>query len=450
MSTPTELWKKWQGRVVDGKFPLRQWLGSSDHSTVFLTERAGREPQKAVVKLIPAVNLGLENLDEAAQLSRWAGAARLPRPHLIRLFEYGRCQIGDTRLLYVVMEYAEENLAEILPLRPLAPAEAAEMLRPAAEALAALHQAGFVHGHIKPSNIMAVDNQLKISVDALRKTGERGDTVAPSAYDAPEIVTAGQSPASDIWSLGITLLAVLTQSEPKLNAGDRGLVAVPETIPQPFREIARQCLQVDPQRRCTARDILSQLQTQALQTPAPAGAKVPKAHTPQERPKRWIVVPVVVAALFLAAWVGSRFMVHQPTVPAAETRPANPQSPSGVPAAQPAAHFSGKEKPAQKGPARGSVLQQVLPDVSRSAQNTITGRFRVSVQVEVDPSGNVVQAKLVSPGPSVYFANHALAAARRWTFNPPQVDGHPAASEWNLRFQFSRTNIQVFPAETKP
>jgi TonB family protein len=96
------------------------------------------------------------------------------------------------------------------------------------------------------------------------------------------------------------------------------------------------------------------------------------------------------------------------------------------------------------------VLQQVLPDVSRGAQNTIEGHVRVSVQVYVDASGNVSQAKLVSPGPSKYFANHALAAANRWKFTPPQRDGQAAASEWVLRFQFARAGTQVFPAETKP
>lgn len=155
-----------------GKFRLGRWLGSSDHSAVFFTELTEKPTQKpaAAVKLISA-----ENLDEVAQLSRWASAARLSHPHLLRLFEYGRCQIDDTRLLYVVMEYAEENLAEVLPLRPLSASEAADMLRPTAEALAYLHQAGFAHSRIKPSNIMAVDNRLKISADGLQKTGERGD-----------------------------------------------------------------------------------------------------------------------------------------------------------------------------------------------------------------------------------------------------------------------------------
>jgi TonB family protein len=443
MSTPTTLWKKWEGRVVEGKFPLRQWLGSSDHSAVFLTERTGKGWAKAAIKLIRA-----GDLDQAVQFSRWAGAARLSRPHLVRLMEWGHCQIDDTRLLYVVMEYAEENLSEILPLRPLSANEASEMLRPAAEALASLHQSDLVHGRIKPSNILAIGNQVKISSDSLCKIGERGDAHVPSAYDAPEVAATGPSPAADIWSLGMTLVAVLTQNEPKLMSG--GLVpgSVPETLPQPLREIARKCLRADPLQRGTATEIVSQLTPQVRQVQAPRGAERLAADVPPARRKRWIVLSIVVAAFVLVALLVFKSIGHQPAVPAAETRPAT--EPAETPAAQSPAPFSGDNKPAQKGTVRGSVLEQVMPDVSRSAQNTITGRFRVSVQVEVDAAGNVSQAKLVSSGPSAYFANHTLAAARQWKFNPPQIDGRAATSEWTLRFQFSRANIQVFPTEVKP
>jgi TonB family protein len=75
---------------------------------------------------------------------------------------------------------------------------------------------------------------------------------------------------------------------------------------------------------------------------------------------------------------------------------------------------------------------------------------KVSVEVSVDASGNVSQAKLVSPGPSKFFANRALAAANRWKFTPPQIDGRAVASEWVLHFQFGRAGIQVVPQETKP
>jgi TonB family protein len=445
MSTPTELWKNWEGRLVDGKFPLRQWLGSSDHSAVFRTEQSGAGSQKAVIKLIRA-----ESSDEDPQLSRWASAARLSHLHLIRLFECGRGAIDGTRFLYIVMEYAEENLAEILPLRPLAAAEAYEMLRPTAGTLAYLHHAGLAHGRIRPSNIMAVDNQLKISAEGLGKIGEHAGLRAPSAYDAPELASSGPSPAADIWSLGTTLVAVMTQTEPKFDNVDQGRVAVPDTIPQPFREIALHCLQVDPQRRCTVADILSQLDTPRLPVKAPVDAKVGRRHVTQLHLKPWMILPIVVAALFLIAWVGSKFMAHQPAVPAAETRPASTPPATDTPAAQSPAPFSENKTSARKGIVRGSALQQVLPEVSRNAQNTIEGHVRVSVQVSVDASGDVSQAKFVSAGPSKYFADRALAAARRWKFTPPQLDGQAVASEWILRFQFGRTNTEVFPTEIKP
>jgi TonB family protein len=173
-------------------------------------------------------------------------------------------------------------------------------------------------------------------------------------------------------------------------------------------------------------------------------------YPPQARSKRWIAIPIVIAALLLATWVGSRLMVHQPPAPAADARPA--EVPAQAPAAQSPAPFSAKGKLATNGAGRGGgVLQQVMPDVSRGALNTIQrGRLKVSVQVEVDSSGNVSQAKLISPGPSAYFASRSLAAARQWKFTPPQVNGQAAASVWTLRFQFRRTATEVFPAETEP
>jgi TonB family protein len=447
MSTATEQWKKWEGRIVDGRFPLRQWLGESDHSAVFLTERGGKDAQRAAIKLIPLENSARENAGSEV-LRLWAEAAKLSHPNLLRIFEFGRSQIDETQFLYVVMEYADENLAEILPLRPLTPAEATEMLRPAAEALDAIHHAGFTHGRIKPSNIMAVDNKLKIAVDALSKNGDGAPTRASSLYDAPEVKTTGTSPAADIWSLGVTLVAVLTQHEPKLNAGGAATVTVPEAIPQPLREIALQSLQADPHRRASAADILSRLRAPAQQLRTARKIEAIAEDAPRVHSNRWVVFAVVAAAVLLLVFLVAKFTGHQPAVPAEESAAAT--SPAVVPQTQSPAPFSENKKSPQKGAVRGSVLQQVMPDVSRSAQNTITGRVKVGVQVSVDSSGSVIQAKLISPGPSKYFANKALAAARRWKFNPPQVDGEAVASEWVLRFQFGRASTQVFPTETKP
>ena len=44
-------WQQWEGRVINGRFPLRLYLGGSEHSAVYLTEING---SKAVIKLIPS------------------------------------------------------------------------------------------------------------------------------------------------------------------------------------------------------------------------------------------------------------------------------------------------------------------------------------------------------------------------------------------------------------
>jgi TonB family protein len=216
---------------------------------------------------------------------------------------------------------------------------------------------------------------------------------------------------------------------------------VPNTIPQPLREIARQCLQVDPQSRCTVHDIIRRLRALT----ADGAERVAEAQRPRRSPSAWILAAVVLVALLMGAWLSIKVLVNRSEGPAAETESRTPPTPAGVPDKQSPAPFS-----KAGGLTPGSVLQQVMPEVSRNAQNTITGRLKVTVQVAVDVSGNVSEAKFVSHGPSQYFANKALAAAERWKFNPPQVNGGASASEWMLRFQFSRTSIQVFPAEVKP
>src|ERR1022692_4775562 len=102
-----EAWKQWEGQVVNGEFPLRQYLGGSDHSAVFLTGRGEHEPQQLAIKLILA---NAENPE--LQLSWGEVAAKLSHPHLLRLLQRGRCPVDGTKLFYAVMEYAEESLAQ--------------------------------------------------------------------------------------------------------------------------------------------------------------------------------------------------------------------------------------------------------------------------------------------------------------------------------------------------
>ena len=92
---------------------------------------------------------------------------------------------------------------------------------------------------------------------------------------------------------------------------------------------------------------------------------------------------------------------------------------------------------------KGSVVRQVLPEVPAKILQTVQGHVNAAIRVDVDPQGNVVLAKIDSQGPSRYFANQALQAAQKWKFAPAQRDGHPAASEWLLQFQFDDSQATV-------
>ena len=439
MAISSDVWKRWEGRVVDGKFPLQKWIGGSEQGATFLTERNAK---RAAIKLIIAGTSPLTKNEQEAQLSRWAETAKLSHPHVIQLFECGRGRLDDLRVLYVVMEYADENLGQILPQRSLSSAEVDQMLPPTVEALSFLHQSGFVHGDIKPANVMAVDDQLKISADSLRKPGERNKRAA-TAYDAPEGSATGDSPATDIWSLGAMLVAVFTQHEPDLKVGRSGQTVVPGSIPEPYQRIAKRALCLEPQQRGSLDDVLSDLNIKHAALPKPIDQPRP------DKSPRWWLVPVIAAVLLLAVIVIRKWTAQPPPAPpVSESRPAE-VAPVPTTAPAPMAPSSDPKKSTQTDQDRGKVLQQVMPDVSVGAQNTITGRVKVSIQVSVDTAGNVSQAKFVSAGPSKYFANQALSAARRWRFSPPKTGGVPSTSEWLLRFEFGRKSTQVFPAEVK-
>ncbi len=439
MKSATEHWKQWEGQLADGKFPLRRWLASSDHSAVFLTGGGGPNAPQTVIKLIP------EDQEASARTSLWADAGKLSHPHLIRLLGHGRCTIDGTPVLYVVMEYAEENLAEIIPVRALSADEALEMLRPTAEALAFLHRYGFVHSRIKPANILAVGDNLKLSSDGLCRPGKVQDAKLSTPYDAPEVATSGFTPASDIWSLGTSLVSVLTQSEPKNKRTDKELDAVLQRVPNQLRRIVQQCLQNDPTKRPSAASILQELSGQPIRSDA-ANADL-AAPVRQRHLGRQIVIPIiVVAAVLIAILIARRSTTYPPSSPVSQNQPQNSQpgtytSPSTEPTSKPSAH---------PGVVPGSVLNRVMPDVSPEARHTITGHIKINVELNVDDSGNVSSARLKTSGPSKYFSSRALAAARQWKFTPAQVNGAHVPSEWLLRFQFARPAVQVSPTELKP
>ena len=522
-----DFWKRCEGRMIEGKYQLQQFLGGTSNSGVFLTGRSGAPAEKAAIKFILA-HPGTAKL----HLSQWARAARLSHPNLLQLLDSGRCGLDGRDLLYVVVEYAEENLSQILPERALTAEETREMVVPVMEALSYLHGQGLAHGHLKPSNVHAIGEQIKLSVDSVTRLGELhlGGRGADS-YGAPELLSSPVTGASDVWSFGITLVEALTQHAPDVPAAQHADPEVPPALPQPFLDIARHALKRDPARRWTPADIAAHLKPgHAVQTEAPSVTAVsaaPEKATPAKlsplevplSPERGIpvaklpavpargtspqpkpgaparktvqlpnyVVPLLAAIFVVAAIVVlPKFLRHQQETPS----PAAPSAVQASPETKSTDHARNQPRPAPQlavkdsarpalekappasaapatlrteiapvaqpaklssdSPARGEVLDRVLPEAPDKALNTIHGVVRVSVRVHVDAAGNVSQAELEAPGPSRYFADLALKAAGKWVFGSPELDGKSVPSEWLIRFEYTQSGVVATPQQTAP
>ena len=397
-------WKQWEGQSLDSMFPLERCLGGSDQSAVFETQSQGGPAAVKVVLGTPAeIKSLLRCREQAAGLSHQA---------LIPILRAGETALGDRRCAYFVMERADENLAEVLAERSLTPDETRDMLFPVLGALQYLKENGFAHGRLKPANIMAFGDQLKISSDSLVQGGDS---------------------AADCSAIG-TLLE-------QVPGGGRNA-----RLPEPFAEIAKNCLTPDPAARWDVARIEAHLRgDRALVAPA------------NSRAGRWSWAAAATAGILslIALWPSAD---NKSNKDADVPRPPDNAAPAFVPpdikppaeATKKAARAPKQLKPSAakeqapakppvtQRPATGDGITRVLPAIPQGALNTITGTVRINVRVRVDSAGSVTQTTLESPRASKYFADRVLVAAGAWKF--------PAAGapqDWVLQFDLTREGMRV-------
>jgi TonB family protein len=549
----SDVWKKWEGQVVDHKYQLQRYLGTTDHSLVFLAEFHDPEPRQAAVKFISAE---FGNKDE--QIAAWKDASNLSHPNLIQIYGAGLCQIEEMSLLYVATEYAEENLAQVLPQRALMAEEASQVLNTVVDVLVYLHGMNLVHGHIKPSNILANGEVLKVSSDTIFPGGAvREMRRERSAYDAPELPAAASTPAADVWSLGVTLVEALSQQHAVMPFNEQADPIIPAAVREPYLEISRHALKREPRLRWTSARIAERLNptaTAARSVAAGAGASVrsavasasasasasaagttmaaviaaaappvmPPTQIPLSRepaiplaeqppittvrprvpsglardrvePQRETlvlpnyVIPLFAGALVVIALILIPFVLRHRVTPqvknVAPSATSNATNPVSLPAAQASTSASNTQPavPASTPPAdttppvtpsptpvrskdagnsaskassisasNGEVLDQATPEASAKALATIHGTVRVGVKVHVDAAGNVSDAELDNAGPSRYFADLSLKAAKQWVFTPPEADGRSVPSDWKIHFRYTQSGVQMSSEQVAP
>lgn len=197
-------------------YELLKCLGGGPLTAVYLA-RDCRQDRICALKLLRAAWQEQPTAIKLLQREARAGLA-VRHPQLVRIL--------DTHVTrppyYLVLELlAGESLRRRLrrDFRLEVPT-ALWIVRQVAEALAALHRAGFIHGDVKPDNIHLVDDGTAKLVDLgfAHRPGEnanllgRGYVLGTLDYLAPELCTgdAEADQSADLFSLGVTLFEMLT------------------------------------------------------------------------------------------------------------------------------------------------------------------------------------------------------------------------------------------------
>jgi len=122
------------------------------------------------------------------QVGLWKRAAHLTHPNLLAIFDAAAAAWMTCHSIYVVMEFAEETSAKSCRNAPSRRMKCAMFSTPALDVLVYLHGKGLVHGHLKPSNILATHDRLKLSSDSIFPIGEKRQLLrGRDLYDAPEM-----------------------------------------------------------------------------------------------------------------------------------------------------------------------------------------------------------------------------------------------------------------------
>jgi serine/threonine protein kinase/tetratricopeptide (TPR) repeat protein len=213
------------GRIIAGKFCLRQCIGVGAAGTVYKADQTSLGRTVAVKILRPELACDrrfVKRFHDEAQ-----AASRLNHPNVVSVIDFGQTEDG---LLYLVMEFLRGlTLTEVLRTEQLTAERITDIIGQILSALEEAHERGVVHADLKADNIMVEHRRggwdlIKVvDFGIARLTGTQDDTDDDSdgsicgtpEYMAPEVIR-GEDPttAADIYAVGIILYELVVGFTP--------------------------------------------------------------------------------------------------------------------------------------------------------------------------------------------------------------------------------------------
>ena len=258
---------EWTGRVLDDRYQILSYSTRGRAWVEYHARDLDTNGQVLIKILSASISEDVEFLRRLT--SDIATANFIVHPHVQRVFDWGR----SGEVVYLVTETFRSVSLQLLLDRgdPLTAAQATKLGFEIASALDAVHQSGLCHGDISPSNLLiGTDGSSKLAgffladafsaAEAGRLSVVGTGLTEPSVkFGAPETLSGGGGPKSDVYSLVATLVASISdetgESETTWRNLSNGERDQDLRIPAEFeraREILSEGGRFEPKVRCDA------------------------------------------------------------------------------------------------------------------------------------------------------------------------------------------------------
>jgi len=252
------------GQKISSKYTLGEKIGQGGFGVVYACMNS-ETGETVAVKSIKLRNLSKDSLwiiEEEVSLLK-----KLDHPNIVKYIDTVKTKDD----LHIVLEYMENgSLARNLRLfGALSQALCALYTRQVLHGLAYLHDQGVIHRDIKGANILTTKQGLVKLADfgvATHTSAQTNDVVGTPYWMAPEIIElSGPNTACDIWSVGCTIIELLTLKPPYYDIPPMAALyrivedehpPLPEGLSPALRDFLLLCFKKTPNLRHSAKQLL--------------------------------------------------------------------------------------------------------------------------------------------------------------------------------------------------